>query len=608
MKFHRIYLFFFSLNLIIGCNRNESVNSYLADIPFQYYKTIQYSQLDSISTKIKEELPKTLWLKVCESIWYASPIRETNLQLQLKALDILEQKFPVDSISAFILMERGSILSSLMDYDSAEICFKKAYDLSIKEDRYIRANDIRSEWGALLVKRGKYPEGIDMQLGVYEVLKKLGSENGSYLDGGRFFEIMYGLAQSHRNINDLEMALFWDKKMHRYSAKIPNSGYQIQSASTIAEDYYLMNHLDSAKLYIDTCLYLMKKYQIFYIEGKYRLIKAAIEAGLGNCSLALEELNQSLRDTSYLSLPKAQSRFFYTKGDVFACQNNIDSAIFFYQKALSRADTIRQIDILNKLAIMSKKKQEFAESLKYTEEGNTLRTRLLTLDKYRNLERQKAQIEAEQQTQITRLNYEKKILWYLISILSLVIGLLITLFYFFRLRNNQKILQQEKVIAETLTQLKTQELTQAENKISEQESEIKETQKQLEFKNQLINQLEISLADKDFPNLNGIVNTDSKENLRGMRILTKEDWQEFKRLFDTYYPDFSLKLKSNNPNLSNSEMRLFLLIKAGFDNIEIASMLGVSISSIYKSRYRLRRKLGLSEDEILDKFILGKIQ
>jgi hypothetical protein len=46
-----------------------------------------------------------------------------------------------------------------------------------------------------------------------------------------------------------------------------------------------------------------------------------------------------------------------------------------------------------------------------------------------------------------------------------------------------------------------------------------------------------------------------------------------------------------------------LLIKLGFDAVETSNVLGIESSSVYKSRYRLRQKLGLSEADDLENFV-----
>jgi DNA-binding CsgD family transcriptional regulator len=46
-----------------------------------------------------------------------------------------------------------------------------------------------------------------------------------------------------------------------------------------------------------------------------------------------------------------------------------------------------------------------------------------------------------------------------------------------------------------------------------------------------------------------------------------------------------------------------MLLKQGFDSKDMADVLGISLAGIKKSRYRLRKKLNLSEEDNLEAFV-----
>ena len=83
----------------------------------------------------------------------------------------------------------------------------------------------------------------------------------------------------------------------------------------------------------------------------------------------------------------------------------------------------------------------------------------------------------------------------------------------------------------------------------------------------------------------------SIQELVASKILTKEDWYTFKEKFTNVYPNFFLDIKNKGYKLTKAEERLVSLEKLGLDNAEIANMLGVSVDTIFMSRYRLRRKI-----------------
>jgi DNA-binding CsgD family transcriptional regulator len=105
------------------------------------------------------------------------------------------------------------------------------------------------------------------------------------------------------------------------------------------------------------------------------------------------------------------------------------------------------------------------------------------------------------------------------------------------------------------------------------------------------------------PNADNADNAANTEQFYRMNILTNADWSRFRERFDEAFPKFNGQLRQYHQDLTNSEIRLFILIKIGFNSTEIANALGISPDSVYKSRYRLRKKLGLKEETDLESFV-----
>lgn len=66
---------------------------------------------------------------------------------------------------------------------------------------------------------------------------------------------------------------------------------------------------------------------------------------------------------------------------------------------------------------------------------------------------------------------------------------------------------------------------------------------------------------------------------------------------------FTLRLKEDFPDLSESQLRLAALLATGVGSHQLCSILNISSKSLYTSRYRLRSRLGLSKDESLEDFL-----
>lgn len=67
--------------------------------------------------------------------------------------------------------------------------------------------------------------------------------------------------------------------------------------------------------------------------------------------------------------------------------------------------------------------------------------------------------------------------------------------------------------------------------------------------------------------------------------------------------DFIRRLEEKFPRLSRNDIRLICLIRLGLSSGEISKLLNITMDSLHKSRYRLRKKLGLTAGQSLESFI-----
>ena len=91
--------------------------------------------------------------------------------------------------------------------------------------------------------------------------------------------------------------------------------------------------------------------------------------------------------------------------------------------------------------------------------------------------------------------------------------------------------------------------------------------------------------------------------LQNATILTSEDWEQFKSNFQQTYPGFIEILESRYPDLTHSEVRCLCLQKLRMSNREIAAALGVSPKSINVTNHRIRKKLNLDNQEMLNDLV-----
>lgn len=97
--------------------------------------------------------------------------------------------------------------------------------------------------------------------------------------------------------------------------------------------------------------------------------------------------------------------------------------------------------------------------------------------------------------------------------------------------------------------------------------------------------------------------TDEEYKVFDTRIVNDEGITAFKSYFDKIYPGLLIKVRKIWPDITDAEERLFMLIKLRIKSKEAAEILGISQSSVKKSRYRLRKRLDIESSIDLEQYI-----
>ncbi|MAU16124.1 MAG: hypothetical protein CMH46_11365 [Muricauda sp.] len=112
-------------------------------------------------------------------------------------------------------------------------------------------------------------------------------------------------------------------------------------------------------------------------------------------------------------------------------------------------------------------------------------------------------------------------------------------------------------------------------------------------------------------NLENIQNSPEKFKMEFRRIVMLQrkenapdkDWEVFKTYFTEVHNDFDQKLKTLSADVSEKEIRLAAFSRMNLTTKEIAATMNVLSDSILKSKYRLKKKLGLDKETDLNTFL-----
>lgn len=82
-----------------------------------------------------------------------------------------------------------------------------------------------------------------------------------------------------------------------------------------------------------------------------------------------------------------------------------------------------------------------------------------------------------------------------------------------------------------------------------------------------------------------------------------DSWQKFERNFDIVYDDYLKRLGEKFPHLTVADKKMCAYLKMDLSSKDIAPLLNITVRSVEMTRYRLRKKLGLSRKDNLTEFL-----
>lgn len=108
-------------------------------------------------------------------------------------------------------------------------------------------------------------------------------------------------------------------------------------------------------------------------------------------------------------------------------------------------------------------------------------------------------------------------------------------------------------------------------------------------KNNQIKNLEEEIFKKNSSNEANVQKENYKKVLLS-HLLTEDNWQLFKNEFIKEQKEFYENTIKKYPTLTESNLRLIILVKMGLTNLNIANLLGVTIEAVKKAKQRIKKK------------------
>ena len=95
-----------------------------------------------------------------------------------------------------------------------------------------------------------------------------------------------------------------------------------------------------------------------------------------------------------------------------------------------------------------------------------------------------------------------------------------------------------------------------------------------------------------------------------IKVLSEDDkmdknWEHFAQHFDKVHRDFVVILKEKHTTITGNELKLSAYLRMNLSTKEIAQLMNISVRGIEISRYRLRKKLGISSEVNLFDYLIS---
>ena len=533
----------------------------------------------------------------------------------------LSQKHDLKEQLAFNYFLKGKLTATNKNYALAKTYFQKCLDIHKNEDTG-NPTGVFSEIGNLYFQKGEYRKALEIYQEALPYIKKYEDRIGE-----SYIEMNIGLAY-------MELGYYERASIHFSHSLKAKKKYSSNSSHLLINTYIVENNIKAEKLKkgrkeIDRLIDQYKdkkdrfKHKLYKLKGElyyernkldscYIFLNKADSIATKNnkklnnisklkCAIAadhIDKLKETFKDAKkyYSNLNNevqlAQihlliAEYYYKKDKFKECIKNLNKiSIGLFQSP----DII--VDKIN-LAIRSHAKLNHKKEIKKLDEKQEeIQNKLNNSDLPDIFVLKLAENKLYQNSQELSI-LENRIFW-----LSLATGGAIFIIIIIWDRNRRK---RKKLALEFSSKESRLKRSLQEEKIWRQK-EVEEKIDLLKNRNQFLGELK-DMVDENYKEKPKVIRRDIKQIFYSIDKQIKESGSKVEDDLILSEEAFISKLKVMFPQLTKKEIRICVYIKMGFSNDEIASLSQIQVSSVAKSRYRVRKKFNLKRNQKLDEFL-----
>ena len=436
----------------------------------------------------------------------------------------------------------GLIYSNLGDYNESSSLYFKSLKL------YEQTNDKKNIGRALrsiasiYFDQKNYDKALDYYFRAQNIAKEINDQEVIAL-GLNDIAAIYGFRKQY-------------DKVIKYLKESVEINKKLNNKRAVSINYTNIGVVNQRLNNYDTAIYYLNKAKMILIEL--------------DDELSISNLNNIISQF-YFSYSKKDSALYYAKkayntGVKYGMKKVVfDAANILYNIYIDKGDTAMANEYLIQY-------YQIKDSMNI--EKSTIQ--LSKLEMLHELEREKT---------IRQIQQQKRVFILFLIIISLVLGLSVIILLFVRYKIKAQNAELEKFNLKKELEFKNKELALKVMSLLK--------------KNEILSNISKKLIDIKKEAVKSETKIAINKIYKELQKSTDDEiWEEFELRFKQVHSEFYKKLMNDFPDLSPSEQRLCAFLRLNMSSKEISELTGQSLNALETARYRLRKKLGISNSQV----------
>jgi len=488
-------------------------------------------------------------IRIAEVYWSMAEYKEAMV-FATKSKELAEELGEVKELALSIHVI-GIIYFDLGDYDKSSECFFTGLKLYEQIDDKEGIEKSLSSIGSVYFGKNNYEKALGYYFRSLNIAKEINDR--------------VGLAQGLNNVALIYISREEYEKACKYIEESIVINKELGNRKWEGVNYMNLGVINKIQKNYNAAFEYLQRALLIFKNLRHTLYIAKCQINLGNYFLEINEIERSLE--------------YVTKAYETGKMHGLKKIVY------------NSAELLNKIYLS---KNDTLNAFKYDIIKYRMKDSLNLEEKVTELSKLELKYEFNKKEQVKRIEQQRKDFIILIIIISLIFGLVVIILILARQRIKAKNVRLKKQAIETELEFKNKELTI--NVMS------------LIKKNELLSDISSELIMIK----NEAVKDQTKEAIKKIAIKLKkstedETWKEFELRFKQVHGKFYDNLTKKFPNLSPGEHRLCAFLRLNMSSKEISELTGQSVTSVDAARYRIRKKLGISNSQINLVTFLSKI-